>query len=143
MEEGFRRRAERMQEVMRAPSTAYVLVTAPRADLVTEAGWFADRLAESGFALDALVVNRVQPSFGDEGELPDAPAGSSLAALSDNLTELRRRHDLQTQAITTISDRISPAPTVHVPVLDQDVHDVDGLGAVVDALSGAPAHPAA
>ena len=141
MEEGFRRRAEHMQDVMRSPGTAYVLVTAPRSDLVTEASWFADRLAESGFALSALVVNRVQPSFAHAGTLPDAPAGSALRALQDNLGELQRRHDLQERAIASITARVAPAPAVHVPVLEQDVHDIDGLGAVVDALSAAPARP--
>lgn len=139
MEEGFRMRAEHMQRVMRSPDTAYVLVTAPRTDLVTEASWFADRLEESGFAVAALVVNRVQPRFPYQGTLPQSPAGSDLAALEDNLHEMERRFALQETAIASISGRVAPAPVVHVPVLDQDVHDLDGLGAVVDALTTAPA----
>ena len=139
MEEGFRMRAEHMQRVMRSPDTAYVLVTAPRTDLVTEASWFADRLEESGFAVAALVVNRVQPRFPYQGTLPQSPAGSDLAALEDNLHEMERRFAQQETAIASISGRVAPAPVVHVPVLDQDVHDLDGLGAVVDALTTAPA----
>ncbi len=139
MEEGFRKRAEHMQIVMRSPDTAYVLVTAPRTDLVTEASWFADRLEESGFSVAALVVNRVQPRFPYQGTLPQSPAGSDLAALEENLHEMERRFALQETAIASITGRVAPAPVVHVPVLDQDVHDLDGLGAVVDALTTAPA----
>ena len=83
MEEGFRIRAD-----AHAPAagprrtTAFVLVTSPRADTVEEAGWFADKLNESGLAVEGLVVNRVHPAFAVAGPLArrSRPA-SALAAL--------------------------------------------------------------
>jgi anion-transporting ArsA/GET3 family ATPase len=43
MEEGFRRRAARVNELLAAPQTAFVLVASPRRDTVTEAHFFVDR----------------------------------------------------------------------------------------------------
>ena len=85
MEEGFRTRAEHMRRLLARRTTAFVLVTSPRSDTVEEAGWFADKLNESGLAVEGLVVNRVHPAFGAAEPLPDAPPGSALAALVDNL----------------------------------------------------------
>jgi anion-transporting ArsA/GET3 family ATPase len=64
MEEGFRERAERVNDLLSAPETAFVLVASPRRDTVGEAHFFAERLQEAGIAVEGLVVNRVHPSFG-------------------------------------------------------------------------------
>jgi anion-transporting ArsA/GET3 family ATPase len=63
MEEGFRERARRVEELLADPGTAFVLVAAPRRDSVDEAGYFADRLAEAHQPVSALVVNRLHPDF--------------------------------------------------------------------------------
>ena len=63
MEEGFRDRARRVEELLAHPGTAFVLVAAPRRDSVDEAGYFADRLAEAHQPVSALVVNRLHPDF--------------------------------------------------------------------------------
>ncbi len=87
MEDGFRSRASAVHELLADPATAYVLVTSARPDAITEAGFFAEKLAERDVAVAALVVNRIAPSFGDaEAESPSgAPA---LAALEANLAAL-------------------------------------------------------
>jgi anion-transporting ArsA/GET3 family ATPase len=64
MEEGFRQRAARVNELLSAPETAFVLVASPRRDTVEEAHFFAERLHEAGIDVEGLVVNRVHPSFG-------------------------------------------------------------------------------
>ena len=51
MEEGFRQRAARVNELLAAPETAFVLVASPRRDTVAEAHFFADRLGEAGIAV--------------------------------------------------------------------------------------------
>ena len=68
MEDGFRSRASAVHDLLADPATAYVLVTSARPDAVTEAGFFAEKLAERDVAVAALVVNRIAPSFGDGGE---------------------------------------------------------------------------
>ena len=65
MEDGFRSRASAVHELLADPATAYVLVTSARPDAITEASFFAEKLAERDVAVAALVVNRIAPSFGD------------------------------------------------------------------------------
>jgi anion-transporting ArsA/GET3 family ATPase len=64
MEEGFHERADRVNKLLSAPGTAFVLVASPRRDTVGEAHFFAERLEEADIAVEGLVVNRVHPSFG-------------------------------------------------------------------------------
>ena len=72
MEDGFRSRASAVHDLLADPATAYVLVTSARPDAVTEAGFFAEKLAERDVAVAALVVNRIAPSFGDGGGAAEA-----------------------------------------------------------------------
>ena len=134
MEEGFRNRAEHMRRLLARRTTAFVLVTSPRSDTVEEAGWFADKLNESGLAVEGLVVNRVHPAFGAVETLPVAPPGSALAALIDNLRGYQAVNRREEDAFAALVTQVAPSPVSLVPLLDVDVHDVDGLGLVADHL---------
>jgi anion-transporting ArsA/GET3 family ATPase len=142
MEEGFRRRAEHMRRLLMRRTTAFVLVTSPRADTVEEAGWFADKLNESGLAVEGLIVNRVHPCFSFGGQpMPTAPAGSTLDALIENLRgyeELNRREEDAYAALVT---QVAPSPVARIPFLDADVHDIAGLGLIADHVFTDPARP--
>jgi anion-transporting ArsA/GET3 family ATPase len=145
MEEGFRERAARVKELLTQPGTAFVLVASPRPDSVDEAVHFAGKLAESEMTVTALVVNRVQPRFIDDDqlarldELPRA-TGASGAALGDLIENLRGytaasdREDREEQAYADLIRQVSPSPVARVPLLNTDVHDLDGLGVIADFL---------
>jgi anion-transporting ArsA/GET3 family ATPase len=140
MEEGFHDRAEAVRAMLADPSTAYVLVTSPRADAVAEAAFFADKLAETGIDPACLVVNRVHPQFGPfDATLPDAPEGSGLEAIVDNLRELQAVAQREEAAYGDLVAEVAPAPVGRVPLLGTDVHDLDGLATVADHLFGADA----
>ncbi|MHB8438583.1 MAG: ArsA family ATPase [Acidimicrobiales bacterium] len=136
MEEGFRVRAEHMKELLGRDTTSFVLVTSPRADTVNEAGWFADKLHESGLVVEGLVVNRLHPSFGDATAVTGAPEGSALAALVDNLLAYQEVNAREEETFAELVTRVAPSPVVRVPLLDIDVHDVVGLAVVADHLFG-------
>lgn len=143
MEEGFRLRADHMRKLLGRRTTAFVLVTSPRPDTVAEAGWFADKLNESGLAVEGLVVNRVHPSFGDAPSLPAAPAGSDLERLVANLADHQALNAREEQTVQAIVTEVAPSPVARVPLLDVDVHDVGGLEVVADHVFGATARPSA
>src|SRR5580658_178046 len=88
MEEGFRTRASAVHDLLADPATAYVLVTSARPDAVTEASFFAEKLAERDVAVAALVVNRIAPSFGDGGGAEPADSAPELNFLEANLAAL-------------------------------------------------------
>jgi len=136
MEEGFRVRAEHVRRLLSRKTTAFVLVTSPRSDTVVEAGWFADKLNESGLTVDGLVVNRVHPAFGGEGGLPEAPPETALAVLVENLRGYRSVNEREEAAFADLVTQVAPSPVARVPLLDIDVHDVTGLALVADHVFG-------
>jgi anion-transporting ArsA/GET3 family ATPase len=155
MEEGFRNRAARVRELLVQEDTAFVLVASPRPDSVDEAVHFAGKLAESDMSVTALVVNRVQPRFADDAQLADlaavtasGPGGTALADLVDNLRGYTAASDREEEAYADLVAKVAPAPVFRIPLLNTDVHDLDGLGTIADLLfvatdprGGAPAEP--
>jgi anion-transporting ArsA/GET3 family ATPase len=149
MEDGFRDRAQRVLDLMSDPGTAFLLVASPRRDAVTEAEFFAEKLSEADIAVQALVVNRMQPRFtadegpegGDGGLLAgawrqraDTLAGTPLGALWANLADLHALADAEEREVAGLVARVAPGPTARVPLLDSDVHDLAGLAAVGNHL---------
>jgi anion-transporting ArsA/GET3 family ATPase len=126
MEDGFRRRAQGVQQLLADPCTAFVLVTSPRRDAARETEFFAEKLGEAGIGVDALIVNRMHPRFP-----PVAPAagGDGLSALYRNLADLGRLSDGEEAHVAALSRRVG-APAVCVPELETDVHDLPGLARV-------------
>jgi anion-transporting ArsA/GET3 family ATPase len=148
MEDGFRERAAQVTQLLAADDTAFVLVTSPRRDAVEEAAYFASRLADGEFAVDALVVNRVHERYCDvEPEaLRDrarelagrrSEASNRLAAHYANLADLDDVAVRERRELAGHEERIGDASVVHVPELGHDVHDFAALRAVGDHLMGA------
>jgi hypothetical protein len=100
---------------------------------VTEAGYFASRLAAEQVTVAAAVANRVQPRFGpitSAAALTHAAGGGPDAAAWTNLAELHAVAEAEEEEITRLA-RLTGCPDVAtVPLLDDDVHDLAGLAAV-------------
>jgi anion-transporting ArsA/GET3 family ATPase len=138
MEDGFRTRASAVHELLLDPATAYVLVTSARPDAVTEAGFFAEKLAERERRVAALVVNRLAPSFGrgDAAADPtsDADGAGPLASLETNLATLNAVAAREATAFAGLAAQVAPAPVGRIPLFAQDVHEVAGLERAADQL---------
>ena len=135
MEDGFRSRASAVHELLADPATAYVLVTSARPDAITEAGFFAEKLAERDVAVAALVVNRIAPSFGDAES--ESPSGApELAALEANLAALDARAQREEGAFSGLAAQVAPAPVGLIPLFGDDVHELLGLQRAADQLFG-------
>ena len=139
MEEGFKSRANIVFDLLASPRTAFVLVASPRRDTVEEADFFARRLAESGIAVRALIVNRMHPRFGDglaeaSRERARTLEGTDLGGLYANLADFRLVASREEEHLTGLADRVAPAPVIRVPFLRTDVHDLDGLSEVGEHL---------
>jgi len=144
MEGGFRDRARAVDELLRARSTAFVLVAAPRPDTVGEGVWFAEQLHRHGLSVAATIINRAQPVFGD-GTTADAIAGrdrarddAGLVAAWEQLIAARRCVDTEVAEVEPLAAAVSQAVWVTVPLLADDVHDAVGLDAVGAALMASP-----
>ncbi len=139
MEAGFRDRAEAVTRLLTSDETAFVMITAPSREVVAEATFFADKLAEADIAVRALVVNRVHPRFADRrpeaaSRRADALADTPLAPFARNLADFALLAGTEDDHLAGLTGRVAPAPVVRVPFLDTDVHDLDGLDRIAAHL---------
>lgn len=63
---GFRTRADATFQLLQAPGTAFLVVSAPEPDALREAAYFVERLAAERMPLAGLVLNRVHGSGADQ-----------------------------------------------------------------------------
>lgn len=126
MEEGFRARAARVEELLGEEETGFVLVAAPRVDAIGDAAYFVEALKTRALHVDALIVNRVLPDFGPPPVNPPSVA-DAWQALVSNLSDLATLHRRERGSFAGLAEAVEPSPVVHVPYLEHDVHDIEGL----------------
>ena len=132
--ESFSLRAAKVQEMLTASTTGFLLVTSAQREAIDEAVWLRRTLDESGVPFTGVVVNRVHHDMlgGREPSALDAALadelGSQLArAVAQNFHDyhvLARRDE---RNIARLERELEGRPLLLVPYLDDDVHDLDGL----------------
>jgi len=153
MYEGFRRRAEVVDRILRRSRTRFVLVAAPARMTLEETSGFSRKLAAMGMNISAVVINRV--TFAPEGcdldflergdevkgalldELggPDARHASILDDLWENARDFRRIMAIEREEIRRFGDTLGGgANLVVVPRFEEDIHTLDGLKRLSEAL---------
>ncbi len=139
MEQGFRERAEQVLELLTHDETTFLLVTAPRREVVDEATFFAAKLREADIPVRALIVNRMHPHFSDASaaamrERARTFGDADLAGLYANLADFVQVASNEETHLAGLAAKIAPAPVIRVPFLQSDVHDLDGLGEIAHYL---------
>ena len=146
METGFRERADDVVALIRAPETSFVVVAAPRHDTIDEAVWFAEQLVSQGVGVTSAIVNRTHPEFGS-GSATDASTAADaarvvgddvLGVLWDNVASLRTMRALEMEVIEPLATIVGGERLVVLPLLDSDVHDLDGLMVIAGHLFDHP-----
>jgi anion-transporting ArsA/GET3 family ATPase len=138
--DGFTERARRVGALLEDPATTFLIVTSPRHDPAEEAIHFHRKLRDARMPFGALVINRVHAVADADGALPaglaedlgDGLAGR-VAAAAHELTALAA-HDAA--EVRRLGVRLGTPPTVVIPELDDDVHDVEGLARIRGHLLG-------
>ncbi len=131
---GFDRRAAEIDEVLH-DDTAFILVSAPRRQPLTEAGWIATGIAERIGPVDAVVVNRACPVPPVSGSDPVAAAGDG--PLDQNRRELSTLAAQEIAAVDGFIDTIDGAPVVRrLAERARPVADLDVLRELAAELAG-------
>jgi anion-transporting ArsA/GET3 family ATPase len=139
MTEDFRLRAAAVETMLKASTTAFLLVSSAEDAPIEEAIWFRRTLRDTGLPFAGVIVNRVHHDILGAADRPvpirdevvatlEAGLGPNLAArVADNFNDY---HVLARRDERNIS-RLAPAgdggPLILVPHFDDDVHDVQGL----------------
>jgi anion-transporting ArsA/GET3 family ATPase len=136
---GFRQRAQQTFELLQTKETAFLIVAAPEPDALREAAYFVERLDAEKMPVAGLVVNRAgQTTSGLSAEQAIAAAERLESDGGDGVTaDLLRLHADRLRLVareTRLRQRFVAAhphvPSVVVPALSTDVHDLDGLRTV-------------
>jgi len=141
---GFRQRAEQTYRILQARETAFLLVAAPEPDAVREAAYFAGRLREERMPLAGLVLNRVHRPAADLSAAESLAAAERLAGVGghEGTVEVLRAHAAlaqqavrEEQVAARFTEAFPAVPAVSVTAQPADVHDVDGLRTIGEAIS--------
>ncbi len=129
MTEEFSARAKRVEELLHAPDTAFVLVTSAEDRPIEEAIWFRETLRSNGMPFSGAIVNRVHP------RLPRLEVPLDLQPdLSAKVTQSVRDYTVLAERDADNLERLRSAfadePILHVRELPADVHDMQGLLAI-------------
>jgi len=140
---GFRARAEKTYEILKNPQTAFLVVASPESDALREAAFFVERLAEEHMPFAGLVLNRVtrSPAQGiagpaalaaaEELEAEHATAAGLLRLHADRLGRINQERAMRRRFAAA-----HPAvPTTLVTALATDVHDLESLRIVGEAMA--------
>lgn len=143
LEAGFRQRSQDVRALLTSDRSAFLVVSSPQTDAVTEAAFFLRRLTTEGLTVGALVVNRSTPRFTDrpaaalralsEQASSDA-ADAALTASLAHLATMAELADEEAGAVERLAAAAAGAPIARVPLLARDVHDLEGLDALRAAL---------
>ena len=160
MYDGFKQRAEEVLALLRDPRSRFVVVTSAEPPPLREARFFLERLEQEGLHAAGVVVNRIRPEVprdpsdaglaravrsleeaaGIDPEIPedldrsDSDAVAMAGALQ-LLGDVRNLAARQRRDVAAGLFGVDPAALVEVPLLDGDVHDLDGLAAIATTLS--------
>ncbi len=141
---GFRQRAEATYGLLQADGTAFLVVAAPEPDAMREAAYFVERLAQEDMPLAGLVVNRVHQRGVDGLTAADAESGAGrlrqdgderVAELLDVHAERERVASREEKVQRRFTGSHPRVPSVPVPALATDVHDLDGLRRIGEVLA--------
>jgi anion-transporting ArsA/GET3 family ATPase len=136
MSEGFRVRAERVNELLGSDAATFVLVASPRRDAIDDAIFFHDQLHRRGMPFGGVVVNRFHDIGGRKHDIDlEGDLGPELAArVNANFKAFSVLTRRDRDNLKRLTKRLNGEPVIVVPEFDGDVHDLEGLAAMVKHL---------
>jgi anion-transporting ArsA/GET3 family ATPase len=143
---GFRQRADETYLILQDRQTAFLIVAVPERDAIREAAYFAERLVADRMPLTGLVLNRTHHTeLAAIGAETAETAATALDRAGDQQVTadalrvhagLVRQIEREVRVAATFTDGFPEVPAVAVAAQPADVHDVDGLRTIADALGG-------
>ena len=142
IEPGLRRRAGEVSQLLRSDSSSFVVVTSPRSEAIGEATHLIEALRSRDFPFGGVIANLVHPvpepfDSLDPAEiaalesLDDGPLADQVA-WHRQLSALAASERIELDAIAAAG---GGAPLVELPLLDVDIHDVEGLTILAELLT--------
>lgn len=140
---GFKERATKVEQLLAADGTKFLIVTGPAGEPISEAVYLHDKLLEKDLPFGGIVVNRVHYAAG--GKTTQKAMREALGEpLGDDLTKrviasFRDRQGLVERDAANIEDlrkRVGDEPLLTVPEMADEIHDLIGLLSLQPHLFG-------
>lgn len=134
MVDGFRERAERVNELLRDPATSFLIVCGPQGEPIEEAVYFHRKLVEAELPVGGVIVNKVH--YASDALLEaDGVAAGLTEALGQDLAERVAANFADYQALAVrdarnvehLARELRAKSVIRVPYMDDDIHDIGGL----------------
>jgi anion-transporting ArsA/GET3 family ATPase len=153
---GVQQRAREVYRLLRAPATAFVVVTTLEPAPFAEAEFFCSKLHEFSMPLRAVVVNRVLPDALRErsaisvaNALAEDPAAAGIVGeelgekvavdtarrIAESFLILSRLAERDSRQVARLS-RLGRVPVASLPLVDHDISDLEGLSLMAAGLRG-------
>jgi len=139
MVDGFQARAKRVNKLLAAPTTCFLVVCGPQGEPIDEAVYFHRKLVEAKLPFGGVIVNKVHyPAEQLRGEVEDLPAVLA-AKLGDedlarrvaaNFSDYQALAERDARNIEHLAREMRATGVIRVPYLDEDVHDLAGLAQI-------------
>ncbi len=139
MVDGFQARAKRVNKLLAAPTTCFLVVCGPQGEPIDEAVYFHRKLVEAKLPFGGVIVNKVHyPAENLRGESEDLPAtlaerlgDEDLAKrVAANFSDYQALAERDARNIEHLAREMRATGVIRVPYLDEDVHDLAGLAQI-------------
>jgi anion-transporting ArsA/GET3 family ATPase len=134
MVDGFSERARRVGALLEDPATTFLIVTSPRHDPVQEAIYFHRKLREAGMPFGGVVVNRMHEAAPPDAPLPEELGGGLAQRVLASARELAALAEREEANVAHLRAELGDPPTIVIPELEDDVHDLESLQLMGDYL---------
>ncbi|HLL91384.1 MAG TPA: ArsA-related P-loop ATPase [Solirubrobacteraceae bacterium] len=141
--DGFGERTRGVAQLMRDPTSAFLIVTSPETEPAEEAVFLAERLDSLGMQRAGVIINRMHlDGLGDHtteevGALLAEQLGEGLGSrVASNLADFDVFVQRDRATVARLSGLLHERRPILVPHLDEEVQDLHGLARIAEHLLG-------
>jgi anion-transporting ArsA/GET3 family ATPase len=134
MVDGFRERAQRVNELLADPATTFMIVCGPQGEPIEEAVYFHRKLVEANLPVGGVIVNKVH--YESEADLSEngfeedlrGPLEDDLAArVASNFRDYQALAKRDARNVEHLANELQAKAVIRIPYMDEDIHDLSGL----------------
>ena len=132
---GFRERAQSVYELLHKDFVGFILVTSPSSVAIQDALYFHQKITGEKLPFVGFIVNRVHEVDTADSKLPPGISPSLRAKLAEHLQNYGQLA-LRDQKTIALLKKMGGKGVVYatIPLFEWDVHDLDGLRRMNEAL---------
>ncbi len=133
---GFRERATKVNELLAADETSFLVVCGPQGEPISEAVYFHQKLEAAEMPFGGVIVNKVHYDVAaaqDENDtdveegLTEALGPDLAAKVASNHSDFQALAKRDRRNVVRLAAEMQTSCVIQVPYLDEDVHDLAGL----------------